>query len=93
MFSQILRKADEGTLKLVNIAENQKKGFAPAIFLKIVQSPIFTTAVMIAVLANTIFTATIRHTHNPEIDKRNQERYHNIEVEPLDELLKILQSD
>jgi hypothetical protein len=45
-----------------------------------VQSPAFTTVVMIVVLANTIFTATIKHTHNPKIDKRNLEIYHKIEV-------------
>ena len=35
---------------------------------------------MVVVLANTIFTATIKHTHNPKIDKRNLEIYHKIEV-------------
>ena len=82
---QVLQKADDSTLKLVNIDENQKKGVAPAIFLKIVQSPIFTTVVMIVVLTNTIFTATIHHTHNERIDRRNLELYHQIEVE-LDEI-------
>lgn len=77
---QILQKSDDSTLKLVNIDESQKKGVAPAIFLKMVQSPIFTTVVMIVVLANTIFTATIRHTHNEEIDRRNFHLYHKIEV-------------
>lgn len=76
----MLQKADDSTLKLVNIDENQKKGVAPAIFLKIVQSPIFTTVVMIVVLANTIFTATIHHTHNERIDRRNLDLYHKIEV-------------
>ena len=67
----------------MNIDENQKKGVAPAIFLKIAQSPIFTTVVMMVVLANTIFTATIRHTHNEDIDRRNLELYHKIEVNRL----------
>jgi len=35
---------------------------------------------MIVVLANTIFTATIKHTHNEKIDKRNREIYHKIET-------------
>ncbi len=63
----------------MNIDENKKKGVAPAIFLKIAQSPIFTTIVMMVVLANTIFTATIKHTHNERIDRRNREIYHKIE--------------
>ena len=70
-------------MKLVNIDDNKKKGVAPAICLKIVQSSTFTTMVMIVVLANTIFTATIKHTHNPEVDKKNLELYHKIEVNPL----------
>ncbi len=78
--TKILEKADDSTLKLVNIDENKKKGVAPAVCIKIVQSPIFTTMVMIIVLANTIFTATIRHTHNEEIDHKNRELYHKIEV-------------
>jgi len=36
--------------------------------------------IMIVVLANTIFTATIKHTHNEKIDKRNREIYHKIET-------------
>jgi hypothetical protein len=64
----------------VNIDENKKKGVAPAICLKMVLSPIFTTIVMIVVLANTIFTATIKYTHNVDIDRRNRELYHKIEV-------------
>lgn len=80
---QILQKADDSTLKLVNIDENQKKGVAPAIFLKVAQSPIFTSVVMVVVLANAIFTATIRHTHNEKIDQRNYKLYRNIEVAPL----------
>ena len=79
--TKILEKADDHTLKLVNIDEHKKKGVAPAICLKIVQSPIFTTIVMIVVLANTIFTATIKHTHNKEIDRRNRIFYHRIEVD------------
>jgi hypothetical protein len=79
--TKILQKADDSTLKLVNIDDNKKKGVAPAICLKIVQSPIFTTIVMIVVLANTIFTATIKHTHHQETDRRNRDLYHKIEVE------------
>ncbi|CAF5030715.1 unnamed protein product, partial [Rotaria sp. Silwood1] len=60
---KILQKSDNSTLKLVNIDANNKKGVAPAIFFKIVQTPVFTTIVMLVVLANTIFTATIKHTH------------------------------
>jgi hypothetical protein len=63
----------------VNIDDNKKKGVAPAICLKIVQSPVFTTIVMVVVLANTIFTATIKHTHNKQIDQRNKDIYHKIE--------------
>ena len=77
---QVLQKADDSTLKLVNIDDNKKKGVAPAICLKMVLSPVFTTMVMIIVLANTTFTATISHTHNVEIDARNRELYHKIEV-------------
>ena len=77
--TKVLQKADDSTLKLVNIDENKKKGVAPAICLKIVRSPIFTTIVMVVVLANTIFTATIRHTHNQEIDESNRKLYHRIE--------------
>ena len=65
---------------MVNIDENKKKGVAPAICLKIVQSSVFTTIVMIVVLANTIFTATIKHTHNEERDRKNRDLYHKIEV-------------
>jgi hypothetical protein len=36
---------------------------------------------MIVVLANTVFTATIKHTHNEQVDRRNRELYHKIEVE------------
>jgi hypothetical protein len=64
----------------VNIDENKKKGVAPAVFLKIAQSPVFTTVVMVVVLANTIFTATIKHTHNEKVDTRNREIYLKIEV-------------
>jgi hypothetical protein len=78
--TKVLQKADDSTLKLVNIDENKKKGVAPAVFLKIVQSPIFTTIVMIVVLANTVFTATIKHTHNERIDRRNRDLYHKIET-------------
>ncbi|CAF1438038.1 unnamed protein product, partial [Rotaria sordida] len=77
--TNILQKADNSTLKLVNIGE-KKKGVAPAIFLKIVQSPVFTKIIMIVVLANTIFTATIEHTHNEKLDKKNREFYHKIET-------------
>ncbi len=77
---QVLQKADDSTLKLVNIDDNKKKGVAPAICLKIVQSPVFTTVVMVVVLANTVFTATIKHTHNEEVDQKNLELYHKIEV-------------
>lgn len=79
--TKILQKSDDSTLKLVNIDDNKKKGVAPAICLKIVQSPIFTTIVMVVVLANTIFTATIKHTHNEKLDERNHKIYHKIEVE------------
>ena len=79
--TKVLEKSDDNTLKLVNIDEHKKKGVAPAICIKIVQSPIFTTIVMIVLLANTIFTATIKHTHNEEIDRRNRFIYHKIEVE------------
>lgn len=78
--TKILEKSDDNTLKLVNIDEHKKKGVAPVICLKIIQSPIFTTVVMIVVLANTIFTATIKHTHNEELDRRNRIFYHKIEV-------------
>ena len=67
-------------MKLVNIDENKKKGVAPAVCMKMVQSPVFTTVVMIVVLANTVFTATIKHTHNEEIDARNLRIYHKVEV-------------
>ena len=77
----MLQKSEDSTLKLVNIDENKKKGVAPAVFVRIVQSPIFTSVVMFVVLANTIFTATIRHTHNEAIDRRNRDIYHKIEVE------------
>ncbi|CAF3639514.1 unnamed protein product [Adineta steineri] len=78
--TKILQRVDDNTLKLVNIDENKKAGVAPAIFVKIIQSPIFTTVVMVAVLANTIFTATIKHTHNEAIDERNLKIYHTIET-------------
>ncbi|CAF3370121.1 unnamed protein product [Rotaria socialis] len=78
--TKVLQKADDSTLKLVNIDESKKKGVAPAIFLKIAQSPMFTTILMVVVLANTVFTATIKHTHNEEIDKRNLRLYHKIEL-------------
>ena len=78
--TKVLQKADDSILKLVDIDENKKKGVAPAIFVKIAQSPIFTTVVMIVVLANTICTATIKHTHNEQIDRRNREIYHKIEI-------------
>jgi hypothetical protein len=78
--TKVLQKADDSTLKLVNIDENKNRGVAPAVFLKIVQSPIFTTIVMIVVLANTIFTATIKHTHNEKLDQRNRNIYHKIEI-------------
>ncbi|CAF3650795.1 unnamed protein product, partial [Rotaria sp. Silwood1] len=78
--TKILQKSDNSTLKLVNIDENTKKGVVPAIFFKIVQTPVFTTIVMLVVLANTIFTATIKHTHNEIIDKKNREFYHKIET-------------
>ncbi|CAF1146613.1 unnamed protein product [Adineta steineri] len=78
--TKILQKADDSTLKLVNIDENKKKGVAPAICLKVVQSSAFTTMVMIVVLANTIFTATIKHTHNERVDRENREIYHKIET-------------
>ena len=78
--TKVLQKADDSTLKLVDIDENKKKGVAPAVFVKIVQSPIFTTSVMVVVLANTVCTATIRHTHNEDIDRRNREIYHKIEI-------------
>ncbi|UJR35694.1 hypothetical protein I4U23_028443 [Adineta vaga] len=77
--TKVLQKADDSTLKLVNIDENKKKGFAPAFCTKMVQSSFFTTAVMIVVLANTIFTASIKHTHNEMIDRRNRDIYHKIE--------------
>jgi hypothetical protein len=35
---------------------------------------------MIVLLANTIFTATIKHTHNEQIDRRNRLIYHKIET-------------
>jgi hypothetical protein len=35
---------------------------------------------MVVVLANTVFTATIKHTHNEEVDQKNLELYHKIEV-------------
>ena len=78
--TKVLQKSDDTTLKLVNIDENKKKGVAPAFCMKIVQSPIFTTIVMIVVLANTIFTASIKHTHNEEIDRRNKKFCHRIET-------------
>ncbi|CAF3718555.1 unnamed protein product [Rotaria sp. Silwood1] len=92
--TNILQKADNSTLKLVNIGE-KKKGVAPIIFLKTVQSPVFTKIIMIVVLANTIFTATIKHTHNEKLDKKNREFYHKIETLftiffDLEALLKIL---
>ncbi|CAF3919926.1 unnamed protein product [Rotaria sp. Silwood2] len=77
--TKVLQKAGNSTLKLVN-RDKKKKGVAPAIFLKIAQSPVFTTTVMIVVLANTIFTATIKHTHNEKLDKKNREFYHKIET-------------
>ncbi len=85
---QVLQKADDSTLKLVNIDDNKKKGVAPAICLKIVQSPVFTTVVMVVVLANTVFTATIKHTHNEEVDQKNLELYHKIEVRQTSLLFK-----
>ncbi len=85
---QVLQKADDSTLKLVNIDDNKKKGVAPAICLKIVQSPVFTTVVMVVVLANTVFTATIKHTHNEEVDQKNRELYHKIEVKKTSLLFK-----
>lgn len=78
--TKVLQKADDSTLKLVDIDENKKKGVAPVVFVKIVQSPIFTTIVMIVVLANMVCTATIRHTHNKELDRRNREIYYKIEI-------------
>lgn len=78
--TKILQKADDSSLKLVNIDENKKQGVAPVICLKIVQSPIFTTVVMVVVLANTIFTATIKHTHDKAIDERNRDFYHKVET-------------
>mgnify|MGYP001114927233 CR=1 FL=1 len=78
--TKVLQKIEDSTLKLVNIDESKKKGIAPAFCLRIVQSPIFTTIAMIVVLANTIFTATIKHTHNKEVDERNRRLYHRIET-------------
>ncbi|CAF1235655.1 unnamed protein product [Rotaria magnacalcarata] len=78
--TKVLQKTDDNTLRLVNIDESKKKGVAPAIFLKIAQSPVFTTILMVVVLANTVFTATIKHTHNEEMDKRNLKLYHKIEL-------------
>ncbi|CAF3038249.1 unnamed protein product [Rotaria sp. Silwood2] len=73
-------KMDNKTLKLIDRDENKKKGAVRTIFLKIAQSSIFTTIVMIVVLANAIFTATIKHTHNEKIDKENLRFYHKIET-------------
>ncbi|CAF3959247.1 unnamed protein product [Rotaria sordida] len=78
--TKILQKDHTKKLKLVNRNEKQKKGVVRTLFLKIVQSSIFTTIVMLVVLANAIFTATIKHTHNEEIDKRNLQFYHKIET-------------
>ncbi|CAF5117827.1 unnamed protein product, partial [Rotaria magnacalcarata] len=78
--TKILEKAEDSTLKLVNIDENKKNGVVPALCLKIVQSPLFTTIVMVVVLANTIFTATIKHTHNENTDRRNRNIYHKVET-------------
>ncbi|CAF1925602.1 unnamed protein product [Rotaria magnacalcarata] len=78
--TKILEKAEDSTLKLVNIDENKKNGVVPALCLKIVQSPLFTTIVMVVVLANTIFTATIKHTHNEITDRRNRNIYHKVET-------------
>ena len=36
---------------------------------------------MIVVLANSIFTSTITHTHNKIIDQQNKDFYHKIEVD------------
>jgi hypothetical protein len=44
---------------------------------------------MVVVLANTIFTATIKHTHNEAIDQRNRNIYHKIEVEIKRFVIKI----
>ncbi|CAF1362403.1 unnamed protein product [Rotaria sp. Silwood1] len=78
--TKILQKSDNNTLKLINIDDNKKKGIAPAIFLKIARSSMFTTIVMLVVLTNTIFTATIKHTHNEKINKQNREFYRKIET-------------
>jgi hypothetical protein len=43
---------------------------------------------MVVVLANTVFTATIKHTHNEEVDQKNLELYHKIEVRQTSLLFK-----
>jgi hypothetical protein len=43
---------------------------------------------MVVVLANTVFTATIKHTHNEEVDQKNRELYHKIEVKKTSLLFK-----
>jgi hypothetical protein len=76
----VLKKIDDFNLKLIDIDENEYKGYAPDLFRKFLKSPIFRTIIIIVIFANTMFTATIKHTHNEIIDRKNRNFYYKAEV-------------
>ena len=67
---QIFEKTESGGLKLITIDENTSKGLAPKFCLAILESRWFNMAMLLLVLANAIFTVTIRHTHREAEDRQ-----------------------
>lgn len=79
--NQVFERTENG-LKLIKIDENKSDGRRPLCFQKIVKSPWFNMTMLSLVLANSIITATIKHSHKEVKDRKNMEFYRNVEVIP-----------
>lgn len=76
---QVLERTDQG-LKLVSVDNNKPKGLAPLVFQRTLRSSWFNMAMLLLVLANAVITATLKHTHKENVDRRTLRRYYYIEV-------------
>lgn len=76
---QVLERTDQG-LKLVSVDNNKTKGIAPQICQRILRSSWFNMAMLLLVLTNAVITATIKHTHKENVDRRTLHRYYYFEL-------------
>ncbi len=82
--AQVLKRdPDTDSWKMDTVDENKPRGLAPLFFQRILKTAWFHLMILMLVLANAIFTATIHFDHDKIDPYQKIDRYYYVEVSEL----------